>query len=364
MKPELHAALFFLAENEIFHISPFGEGNVNDTYLVTLASGEQLLLQRVNPAVFPDPLLVIRNMLLVTDHVRRTILDVRQQEQTFRPVILYPGRSGYAFRDKDGSAWRMMQLIKGARTCRAITSPGQAKELGRMLGLFHALVRSLDPESLVDTLPGFHYTPGYLAHYDRVCSGLRQGATAPNSYCRQSIEKRRSRVNLLEERRAELSSGIIHGDPKVDNFLFDGSCEKAVSLIDLDTVRPGLLLYDLGDALRSCCNPAGEVPDQPAEACFDLRLYTAWLQGYFATAGSLLTAEDEKYIVDGVSLITFELGLRFYTDYLEGNRYFKVSHPAQNLDRALTQFYLAESIDRQRDRLAAVVADLSAAGKQ
>jgi hypothetical protein len=363
LKPELHAALFFLGEQQIAQVAPFGKGNVNDTYCVTLASGEQRILQRVNPAVFPDPLLVIRNIVLVTDHLRRLMPDGRQ-EKTFQPVILYPGRSGYAFRDKDGSAWRMMHLIKAGRTCRTITSPTQAMELGRMLGLFHALLRTLDPETLVDTLPGFHYTPGYLARYDRVCSGMRQDAAAPDTFCHESIEKRRGLAYLLEERRDRLSSGIIHGDPKVDNFLFDPACEKVISLIDLDTVRPGLFLHDLGDAMRSCCNPAGEAPDEPADACFDLRLCTAWLQGYFSMAGNLLTVEDRECVVDGVSLITFELGLRFYTDYLEGNRYFKVSRPEQNLLRALTQFHLAESIDRQRDQLAAVVTDLWTAGKQ
>ena len=364
MKPELRAVRFFLAADDIVRIAPFGDGNVNDTYCVTLASGEQRILQRINPAVFPDPMAVIGNMLVVTEHLRRFPPRDPGRETTFRTPLLYPGRSGYAFRDRDGSAWRMMELITGARTCRTITSPGQARETGRMLGLFHSQLRTLDPQSLVDTLPGFHDTNSYLHRYDRVRSEPRRHIPEPDRFCDLAVEKGRDRVNLLTERRDRLSHGIIHGDPKMDNFLFDQSCETIVSLIDLDTVRPGLLLHDLGDALRSCCNRAGEAPDKPGDAGFDPGLYAAWLEGYLSTAGGLLTDEDKKSVVDGAMLITFELGLRFYTDYLAGNRYFKVSYPEQNLRRARTQFHLAESIDRQRDRLAAVFTDLTAAGKK
>lgn len=364
MKPELHAARFFLAADDIGRIAPFGHGNVNDTFLVTLASGEQRLLQRINPAVFPDPMAVIDNMLVVTEHLRRTPPGGPGGETRFRPPLLYRGRSGYAFRDRDGSAWRLMELIRGARTCRTIDSPGQARETGRMLGLFHSQLRTLDPRSLVDTLPGFHDTSGYVHRYDSVRSNPLRHKPDPDRFCDLAVEKGRGRVHRLTERRDRLSHGIIHGDPKMDNFLFDQACATVLSLIDLDTVRPGLLLHDLGDALRSCCNRAGEAPDEPGEACLDPGLYAAWLEGYLSTAGGLLTGEDKECVVDGVLLITFELGLRFYTDYLAGNRYFKVSYPDQNLRRAVAQFHLAESIERQRDRLAAVLMDLTAAGKK
>jgi len=364
LKPEQRAARFFSAADDIVRIAPFGEGNVNDTYLVTLASGEQRLLQRINPAVFPDPLAVIGNMLVVTEHLHRQPPGGPEGKTRFRPPLLYPGRSGYAFRDRDGSAWRMMELITGARTCRTIDSPGQARETGRMLGLFHVQLLSLDPQSLVDTLPGFHDTSGYLHRYDSVRSNPRRHKPEPDRFCDLAVEKGRGRVNLLTERPDRLSHGIIHGDPKMDNFLFNQTCETVVSLVDLDTVRPGLLLHDLGDALRSCCNRGGEAPDEPGDACLDPGLYAAWLEGYLSTARGLLTGEDKNCVVDAALLITFELGLRFYTDYLAGNRYFKVSHPEHNLHRAVTQFHLAESIERQRDRLTAVLMDLTTAGKK
>lgn len=363
LQPELEAALFFLAADDIRRLDPFGEGKVNDTYLVTLASGEQRVLQRVNPAVFPDPMLVVANMRLVTDHLLRSLSGRERREQTFRPLTLYEGRSGYAFQGREGSAWRMTGLIQGGRICRRISSAGQARELGRALGLFHSLVRTLDPATLADTLPGFHWTPGYLARYDLVRAEARKAA-AHHPFCRQSIENWRHKVHLLEDHGATLFHSVIHGDPKTDNFLFDESGRRVISLIDLDTVRTGFLLHDLGDALRSCCNRAGESPAEPGEAQFDPDLYTAWLQGYFSTAGDLLSGEDHKWLVDAVQLITFELGLRFYTDYLEGNRYFKITRPGDNLRRALSQFCLAKSIERQRGPLTRVVTDLTAAGKR
>lgn len=364
LQPEEEAALFFLPTDAVRSLAPFGEGKVNDTYLVTLASGEQRILQRINPAVFPDPLLVVTNMLVVTDHLRRSHAGREERQPAFRFLTLYAGRDGHAFRGRDGSAWRMTGLIRGGRTCRTISTAGQAEELGRALGVFHWLARTIDPAALADTLPDFHRTPSYLARYDRVCAEPGKEAPAPHPFCRSSIERWRHRVHLLEDRKKTLGQGIIHGDPKTDNFLFDRSGRRVISLIDLDTVRAGLLLHDLGDALRSCCNRAGESPADPEQARLAADLFAAWLRGYLSSAGSLLTREDQTLLVDAVQLITFELGLRFYTDYLEGDRYFKVVRPGDNLRRALTQLHLAESIERQKDQLTRIVGDLTAADRQ
>ena len=157
--------------------------------------------------------------------------------------------------------------------------------------------------------------------------------------------------------------GVIHGDPKVANFLFDEAGERIISLFDLDTVKPGLLLHDLGDALRSCCNLAGETPADPEDARFDPGLFAAWLQGYSAEARDLLSASDLEFLVNAVALISFELGLRFYADYLEGDRYFKVASADQNLQRALTQFQLVRSIETQHDELSTLIARFASGGE-
>ena len=356
MKPELQAALYFVPEQDVVRIAPFGAGNVNDTFLLTLVSGEERVLQRLNPAVFPEPLLVMRNLRRVTDHLQRaSTRHGLADDRPFLPVVLYSGKSGDAFLAEDGAAWRLLSRIGGGHARQAITTAKQARELGRVLGLFHRLLSTLDPATLADPLPGFHVTPGYLAHYDGVCARPAKETRAADAFCRLFIEQRREDAALLETVRGRLSTGVIHGDPKVANFLFDHGGERVISLIDLDTVKPGLLLHDLGDALRSCCNLAGETPAAPDHARFDQALFGAWLRGYLAEAQTLLNDEDQERLVAAVALIAFELGLRFYTDYLEGDRYFKVTGAGQNLQRALTQFQLVRSIEVQRDELTAMV---------
>ncbi|MHB8809181.1 MAG: phosphotransferase enzyme family protein [Desulfobulbaceae bacterium] len=357
MKPELQAALFFVPAQDIANIAPFGAGNVNDTFLLTLASGEERILQRLNPAVFPEPMLVMRNLRLVTDHLQQASPRHRlADDRPFLPVVMYGGKSGDAFLAEDGAAWRLLSRIRGGHTRQAITTTKQARELGRGLGLFHRLLSTLDPLLLADPLPGFHVTPGYLARYDAVCARPGNVTRPANAFCRLFIEQRRKDAALLESVRGSLSTGVIHGDPKVANFLFDQGGERIISLIDLDTVKPGLLLHDLGDALRSCCNLAGEAPAEPEHARFDRDLFGAWLRGYLAEARGLLHDRDLERLVAAVALIAFELGLRFYTDYLEGDRYFKVAGAGQNLQRALTQFQLVRSIEVQREALTAMVA--------
>lgn len=360
MKPELRAALFFVPEEDIADIVPFGAGNVNDTFLLALATGEERILQRINPAVFPEPLLVMRNLRLVSEHLRAASARQKTDALPFQPMLLYGGRAGDAYLAEDGATWRLLGRISGGRTRRSISTASQARELGRVLGLFHKLLSTLDPAVLDDPLPGFHVTLRYLARYDQIRAPTGNSMRPGNSCCRLFIEQRRATASLLEDGRERLAAGVIHGDPKVANFLFDKEGQLVISLIDLDTVKPGLLLHDLGDALRSCCNTAGETPAEPEDALFDPGLFKAWLEGYCAEARPLLTDEDLNRLVDAVALIAFELGIRFYTDYLEGDRYFKVADADQNLRRALTQFQLTRSIERQRDELAAIVAHLAA----
>jgi Ser/Thr protein kinase RdoA (MazF antagonist) len=167
------------------------------------------------------------------------------------------------------------------------------------------------------------------------------------------IREREVLCDLLEraKQRGELPLRPIHGDPKINNVLLDRHTGEAVALIDLDTVKPGLVHYDIGDCLRSCCNPLGEETDAIDAVHFDLNLAEAVLEGYLGVAGRFLTEAELRYIPDAAQLISFELGLRFFSDYLQGNTYFKANHPDHNLQRALVQFQLTASIESQMPAL-------------
>jgi Ser/Thr protein kinase RdoA (MazF antagonist) len=180
-------------------------------------------------------------------------------------------------------------------------------------------------------------------------------------YCTAFVAQRRSWAGVLEDarERGELRLRPIHGDPKINNILIDDSTGHAVSIVDLDTVKPGLIHYDVGDCLRSCCNVLGEETEQFDAVRFDVELCRAILRGYLAEARSFLTATDYAYLYDCIRLISFELGLRFFTDHLEGDVYFKARHRQHNLCRALVQFRLTESIEAQEHDIRAIVADLA-----
>ena len=348
MTPDTREAVsFFLPELEIASLEPLGDGNVNDTWLVVSVSGEKYVLQRLNPFVFPDPGLVQDNLCTVTRHLQARL---NQSDADFTVLkVIDNGDGAHSYIDQDGAYWRLFSYIDDAQALNTVSTADQAREIGRTLGLFHQLTSSLPPSSLADPLPGFHNTPLYLELYDKLLPTAQDCAAD----CRDFIDERRMDVSLLEDARKQGSvrQQVIHGDPKVANFLFSKDLRRVISLIDLDTVKPGLLLHDIGDCLRSCCNPSGEEIWEPDDVVFDQDFFAAMLAGYFENASDLLTVIDKHLIVDSVRLISFELGLRFYSDYLAGNRYFKVENPGQNLFRARVQFALVRSIESKYTEL-------------
>lgn len=356
------ALAFFLPEASqganAVRIESLGLGNINDTWRVTLASGRRLVLQRLHPGVFADPGAVLTNMRLVAAHLTQCAPAGVQ----FLNLVANGAGQDHLI-DGAGCCWRLLTHIENSRTVSRLTNPVQARAVGWLLGCFHALTANLDPAHLADPLPDFHITPRYLAHYDWVREQVGEAVqhdTAGEAFCRHRIDELRSTADLLEKVRDRLACGVIHGDPKAANFLFAADADRAISLIDWDTIKPGLLLHDLGDCLRSCCNPLGEEESDPAATVFDRQLFLALMDGYLEQGSHLLGSEDRALIVEAAGLISFELGLRFFTDHLEGDRYFKVTRRGDNLHRALVQFHLHGSIAAQRQVLNQQLARLTA----
>jgi Ser/Thr protein kinase RdoA (MazF antagonist) len=340
-----------------------GAGNVNDTFLVQLTgSGEKFILQRINGKVFHSPVLIMENLRTVADHVARRIRQDRGMAgRRWEMVRIFQTRDGRDYVvDEQGSCWRGITFIAGAVGYEKVVGPEQAREAGRALGLFHRLVADLPLEALHDTLPGFHSTPKYLQQYDAVAANVDQQNSPAGRFCAEFIARQRHRAAVLEDVVSSnvLQLRIMHGDPKLSNILFDEATGRAIAMIDFDTVKPGLIHYDIGDCLRSCCNPLGEEAGDHAQVYFDIDLARMILAGYVEEAGPMLTAGDIAYLYDAVFLLAFELGLRFYTDYLAGNVYFKIDHRGHNLSRALVQFALAASIEKQEEDFRHLIAEL------
>jgi Ser/Thr protein kinase RdoA (MazF antagonist) len=358
------AADQFNPRGQVVDLCEYGNGNVHDTFLVTLdATGEEhFILQRINTQVFRRPGLVMRNMRTCTEHVRARLQNVPltsgRRWEVPRVLLTHDGQDHWI--DPGGSFWRAISYIDAAQPFDTIQDAEHAREVGIAVGMFHSLISDLPAERLFDTLEGFHVTPRYLLHFDQVLEKNGASQTPEVAYGLRCVSQRRAWAHVLEAAKAQgrLRLRPIHGDPKVNNVMIDTASRQAISIVDLDTVKPGLIQYDVGDCLRSCCNPLGEETARWEEVRFDTDLCRVMLQGYLSRARDFLTENDYAYLYDALRLIAFELGLRFLTDYLEGNVYFKVKYPGQNLARALVQFRLTESIEAQEGVIDAIVQEL------
>lgn len=334
------------------------EGNINKTWIIEYIDGtrsQAAVLQRLSPTVFPDLPAVMTNFRIITRHL------AEQAEQS-RMVIVFPractnpeGRD--YFIDATGGLWRLISYIGPARTLLQVNAQ-QAGAAGRMLAAFHLLLSTLSRESIRDPLPGLHDTPQYLARFDAL--GRKRGPkNQEEEFCFTGIEQLRPLAGLLQNNADEHARQLVHADPKCSNFLFAQKSDEVLSLIDLDTVRFGFLLHDLGDCLRSCCNRSGE--ERSNEPHFDQTCFTALLASYLEAGGkALLSQRDQALLLEATRLLIFELGLRFFTDHLEGNPYFICRYPGQNLDRAMMQFRLHASLMAQEAQLRKELAQLPA----
>ncbi len=349
-------AVQFSVDGRPVSVSPTGSGNVNDTYLSifrTTFSEQRFILQRVNRKVFADPSLIMANLKVVTNHVHRRLeAEANDADRIWQLPCIIPAKSGEDFIiDDNGDYWRAISLIASAHAFDSVQSLEHANEAGQVLGQFLRLISDIDPSCLHDTLVGYHVTPGYLAELDESLTTLEGQELANNTTearrCLKFVEERRDWCSVLERacESGELQVRPTHGDPKISNIMIDEDTGKGTSIIDLDTVKPGLIHYDFGDCLRSVCNPAGEEEKDLEKVFFDTDLCQAIVKGYMRYAGEFMTDADRHYLFDSIRLITFELGLRFFADYVAGDVYFKTKYEGHNLHRARVQFRLCQSIE-------------------
>ena len=344
----------------VAQIQEYGSGNINSTFLVTQDVQPPFILQRINTAVFCQPELVMNNMCILSDYVSQRLEQSNLSTIDRRwliPEVLSTSQQQNYWIAEDNSFWRAISFIDNSQSFDTIQNIQHGQEIGYGLGMFHHLINDLPIENLADTLEGFHITPEYLQHYQKVIETNKIKSSPEINYCLKFISDRPSLPYVLESAKASgrLNIRTIHGDPKINNIMIDCSTNRAVAMIDLDTVKPGLIHYDIGDCLRSGCNRLGEETECWEEVVFDPEVAEAILQGYLSITKEFLTDNDYKYIYDSIRLLAFELGLRFFTDYLEDNVYFSVNSPEHNLKRALIQFKLTESIEAQETEIRNII---------
>ncbi len=361
----------FNIKGRLVTLVPFGNGNINDTFLAVFRNTfteTQVILQRVNRNVFRHPEEIMANMHAITLHCHEKLeadATSGRDDRVWQMPRIVKTKAGQDFAvDENGDVWRVITRILSAHAFDTAQGPEHALECGAALGHFHYLVSDMPGDSVTNPLPGFHVTSGYLAQYDEVLASseaqqLLDASMEARRLAKFIAERREGALSLENaERSGELVKRMFHGDPKVNNIMIDDFTGKGTAMIDLDTVSPGLIHMDVGDAVRSICNPAGEEELNLAKVAFDETLFQAFMRGYIREAGAFLTEADRAYLYDAIRLLPFELGLRFFQDYLAGNRYFKVRQPGQNLNRACVQFRLCESIETRERSIREVLRKL------
>lgn len=329
----------------------FGSGLINDTYLCEFqekSAVRKYILQRINISVFRHPEQVMENVEVVTSHIVRRLRAEGVKDPSAVTPELIRTRDGRAFyRDAAGGYWRAFHFIESGTVYDTVLDRKHAYEVGRGLGRFQSLVSDLPPAALHDTLPGFHHTPKYLHEYDEALGADVKNRAAGIEAETEFVSRRRGLAPLLTDlmKKGNLPVRVVHNDPKVNNVMVHAVTHEALCMLDLDTVKPGIVHFDFGDCARSAANPGGEDAEDLGKVGIDLALFEAVAKGYMREAGGFLTPKEIEMLPASVKVITFELGLRFLADYLRGDAYFKIQYAAHNLHRARVQFRLLESIE-------------------
>ena len=347
----------FQIAGDFVSAEPFGSGHINDTYRVTFAAGDarcRYILQRLNHTVFQNPLAVMENFQRVTSHLSQKFAGVPDAAR--RALTLLPARDGnYFHRAAAGDFWRVFPFIERTRTMDVVKSPAQAFAAAQAFGQFQKLLADLPAPRLHETIPDFHHTPKRFAALEK--------AVAADACNRAALAKPEIEFALRHQAiyrvllAANLPERVTHNDTKINNVLFDEATGAGICVVDLDTVMPGLALYDFGDMVRSMTNPAAEGERDLAKVEMQIPVFEALLRGYL-TAADFLTAAEKNLLPVAGQVITIELGLRFLTDFLSGDTYFKAQRAGENLDRCRAQFKLFESICRQESAMSKLVAAL------
>lgn len=338
-------------DGDVLDASRYGAGHINDTFCVTVRTRSggrtRYILQRINRAVFRDVEGLMANVSGVTAYLRTRIAEAGGDQER-ETLNLLPTKAGQSYHtDKAGGAWRVYRFVEGTVCLQAVETPEQFRESARIFGRFQQLLSGYPAHTLQETIPHFHDTPRrYQALVEAAAAdplGRAAGVQPELAFARARIGE----LGLLTtaQKSGKLPLRVTHNDTKLNNVLMDQATGRALCVIDLDTVMPGVAANDFGDSIRFGANRCAEDEPDQNKVQFDLHLYEAYANGYLEAAGDSLTPAERASLPWGARLMTLECGIRFLTDYLDGDRYFKSSRPGQNLDRCRTQFKLVSGME-------------------
>lgn len=342
-------------------VARHGKGHINDTFCVVCRMPEggtaRFILQRLSQAAFPHPEEVMENFVGITSYLRREILAEGGDPLRETLSLVKTGDGADFVTDAEGRAWRLMPFIENAE-CYQSATPELFAASGRAFGRFQYMLRDYPARTLHETIPHFHDTESRFEQFLAALEADKMNRAEGVSPEIQFILRRKADcgVALRALREGKLPLRVTHNDTKLNNILIDRDTHEGICIIDLDTTMPGLAINDFGDSIRFGANHCMEDEQDLTKVNFDISLYEVFTRGFLEGARGSLTPAELEYLPWGARLMTLECGIRFLTDYLDGDHYFHVSHPRQNLDRARTQLKLVKDMEEQFDAMGAVVA--------
>ncbi|MGI9544647.1 MAG: phosphotransferase enzyme family protein [Cyclobacteriaceae bacterium] len=337
----------------ILEIKPLSGGHIHQTFLVkekTSQGRRSLVLQRVNHLVFTDPPGIIDNMLKVIQQINQNL----ELSDNFEVFKLIPTRSGpYLFNDEEGYSWRMLTFIEGSYSLDHVQDPEHAYQGALTYGKFLALIADMDANELVDTIPNFHHLGYRYETFKAVSSENKVGrlhrVQKEVDFVEQRIPFINKIVTLIEG--GSLPLRVVHNDTKLSNVLFSEESHQGISVVDWDTIMPGYLMYDFGDMVRTFSSPVAEDSLDLDAVSVQMPVFQSLCAGFLHDIYSVITDSEVESLLPGARLMTFIMGLRFLTDYLQGDVYYNIEHDKHNLDRCRNQFCLMESLEKNDNQL-------------
>lgn len=339
-------------DGEVIQCSRYGSGHINETYLVVTNRPHLYILQKVNSHVFPNPRILMENIIMVTAHIRAKERDPR------RVLRLVPAKSGEQYILRDGNeAWRLYEFITGSICLDRVESLRDFEQSGIAFGTFQNQLEDFPAEELKEVIPGFHDTPKRYQALHRAISENRAGraklAQREMDFYLQREDSAGMLMELLQNK--ELPLRVTHNDTKLNNVMLDAETRTPLCVIDLDTVMPGLAASDFGDSIRFGASTAAEDEKDLEKVHFSLELYRAFAGGFLSVCGNKLTKLEKETLPDGARLMTLECGVRFLMDYLDGDQYFHTDYPEHNLIRARTQMALVGEMEACHSQMLQII---------
>lgn len=343
----------FQMDQAEINIEPYGSGHINHTFLVTVKGNPKYILQRINTNIFKDTNALMENIVNVTDYLREKIIQAGGDSKRETLTIVKTTDDKLYYTDTDGKDWRVYLFIQDAETFDQVKDEAVFYQSALAFGGFQAQLADYPAETLHETIPDFHNTPKRYLDFETAvekdCCNRAKEAVKEIAF----VRARREEMSVLSDmlKRKELPLRVTHNDTKLNNIMIDIHTKKAVCIIDLDTVMPGLSVHDFGDAIRFGANSAAEDEPDETKVSLSLPLFRTYVKGFLEGCGGQLTKKEIEMLPMGAKTMTLECGMRFLTDYLQGDTYYKIHREKHNLERCRSQFALAADMEKKWQKM-------------